>query len=76
VIAVHLRGSFLLGPSQITNLYGIGEIETCLVYEPVGAAGQDDDFKSTQVISGVSELTREAAEHAEPREGARSLVGV
>lgn len=74
--ADHLRGSFLLGPSQVTNLYGIGEIETCLVYEPVGAAGQDDDFKSTQVISGVSELTREATEYAEPSEGARSLVGV
>jgi adenylate cyclase len=33
--AARLRGLYRLGPCRVTDLYGIGEIETCLLFEPL-----------------------------------------
>jgi adenylate cyclase len=42
--ADHLRSSYRLGPCRSTHLYGIGEIETCLLMEPLEKPSPDENL--------------------------------
>jgi adenylate cyclase len=45
--ADQLRGAYRLGPCRSTNLYGIGQIETCLLIEPIENAMYVEDSPRT-----------------------------
>jgi adenylate cyclase len=63
--ADHLRGTYGLSPCRSTYLYGIGEIETCLLLEPLAPAGYERGFELEPAVSRHSGRRRGSAEHTD-----------